>query len=464
MNKRPSHFFFFTAGIYFVTALASGAVAHAEILFLNLNAAQHEVASAQAAAKKIGQKLIVIPSLDKSPQDTQKILALQAKVAQLERAVEAHPNESSELRDELTLKRIELGDLKNQFAFTVEKLKAELDSLNQTGLKVDSVVISGHSNGLDFDGKNGYLERGILLKALGDTQQTQNLKSLYLWGCNTGKAANINFWNKAFPAVDLLVGMKGSGPADGSGAPALGSLIEKEGQIRTAHDTKQIAEILRSAENFSRTVGAILIRECFIEANTGNATPLKNILKDCSLAIPALKKLQGTYFSPYFKPTYYESDFPNPVQETYDLNTFYGALQDSAHCLNLPDAAKIPSINATIAMRHFSIVVESYKKYYSSELRRVNQLLKSETPCRPFEINAPTSRKRILSDFENTEKCFNVLMKYTEDSKLQQLQPEIQSFFQKTRCTLIKMDGTPLGWNLEDSFDPSLDKNHPACD
>ena len=73
----------FAQTVILALSLASAVTAKADIVFLSLHGASHEIAQARLAAKKAGKKLIVIPEQEMPGEVRAQILKNEEKAAEI---------------------------------------------------------------------------------------------------------------------------------------------------------------------------------------------------------------------------------------------------------------------------------------------------------------------------------------------------------------------------------------------
>lgn len=91
--------------------------------------------------------------------------------------------------------------------FDIKELKEILSTT-----KYDSIVISGHNGGSDYSGTKGSVTVNELLQVLEETSNDQ-VKSLYLLGCNTANKSKVYFWKSALPKLKFIAGYDGTAPS-----------------------------------------------------------------------------------------------------------------------------------------------------------------------------------------------------------------------------------------------------------
>ena len=195
--------------VYFLLFSFSQFVYSKEVLFIDLNSATDEVAAARKAAIENGDTLVVIPPKG---------------------ALYSH---------EEFLKLIKEKSFK-------------------------SLIISGHSDGSNYEGNDGKNKVKIedILQAL-DQGKTEEIESLYLMGCYTSNKSKIAFWKHALPQLKFLAGFDIDGPLKTQPAAHkfLYDLIKNEKRIIGTPTYQELAQLL-SGIDVLKIVNASLYISC----------------------------------------------------------------------------------------------------------------------------------------------------------------------------------------------------------
>ncbi|RYZ62549.1 MAG: hypothetical protein EOP09_18685, partial [Proteobacteria bacterium] len=191
-------------------------VAHADIVFLNMNGSATEIPAAQAVANANGERLYVIP---KNPG-----------------AISA-----------------ENYDTKN--------VVQELTELALQGVRPRTMIVSGHhAREEGFWGKNGEVALYYMAEIAPRQGQPghqeiheffRSLQSVYLWGCYTGSLSHaammVNGENKGFPNVQFVVGFGEKGPinTDPLSGRMLSDVLKRESLFRSG-SMEQTFQLLKT--------------------------------------------------------------------------------------------------------------------------------------------------------------------------------------------------------------------------
>jgi hypothetical protein len=188
------------------------------IVMFDMNLSYTEVLGAEEAACKRGQKLLVYPG---GIEAHKRLGKLNSDVYYLE-TVTFNQCRTRDKRCEETEKKLQVARdrLKEalQNAPTNKNPKIVFKELADQGTKVKSLILSGHDGGGYFGGTLGSIDKNTVMssfiKAYEDTPSlTDELKSVYLWGCYTATFSEARSWRNGLPSVDLVAGFHGSGPS-----------------------------------------------------------------------------------------------------------------------------------------------------------------------------------------------------------------------------------------------------------
>lgn len=289
-------------------ACPKGSESGQTILFLDLNNNPMEIASAQKAACKRGESLLVFPQ-------------------------------------------------PGQDRFNILELDQKLSELNAKNTKVNSLLISGHDGGGDFGGEHGGLTKQDLTAVVErHPELKESVTSLLLLGCYTGVKQEIFDWKEVLPKTNLIAGYEGQAPLGDK--PAGHSYIEgvllKEKAIHEVKSKKELDQILkRGIKHISSISAAMYIHPEMCAPGTQHESgfyfrPLKgrNALEDFTTA--ECTRIRSTEAprvrEKYLK--YYRGEIEIPANTSgTELRQIYNFFRENGHCFaedkNYPTAEKV---------------------------------------------------------------------------------------------------------------------------
>lgn len=313
MNKLTitrSLIFFFTFAMSFNmwAACPQGTESGKTIIFLDLNNNPMEIASAQRAACKRGESLLVFPK----------------------------PGQKS---------------------FNIAELDQKLSELKASNTQVNSLLISGHDGGGDFGGEHGAVTKLDLVAVVErHPELKESVTSLLLLGCYTGVKQEIFDWKEVLPKTNLIAGYEGQAPLGDK--PAGHSYIEgvllKEKAINEVKSKRELDQVLkRGIRHISSISAAMYIHPQMCAPGTQHESgfyfrPLKgrNALEDFTTA--ECTRIRATdaprVREKYLKYYRGEIEIPRNTNGT-ELRQIYNFFRENGHCFaedkNYPTAEKV---------------------------------------------------------------------------------------------------------------------------
>lgn len=187
----------------------------ADVLFIDLNNVELEINVAREAAKQRGEKLIVLPLNRNNYKDPARSKLNQQwnEVGQRYQRFCYNDVVNTEKcdkakNDEVRIMR-EMEKLPPQIKYDAAKLKEELTQIKEN---VSSVMISGHDGGGSFHGEFGEIEGQQFLDTLKGYAGRDNIRSLYLLGCNSATTHTFgSLWKAALLNAAFIAGYEGIG-------------------------------------------------------------------------------------------------------------------------------------------------------------------------------------------------------------------------------------------------------------
>jgi len=272
--------------IFFITI---NSVFAGKILFLDMNQSKSEKKAALEAAKKKGDTLIVIPE-------------------------EGSTYELENLREVLG---------SNQF---------------------QSMIISGHSGGSDFTGRNVTTSASIIdiMSAIKESKQ-EHLSSLYLMGCYTGNKSKLCLWKDSIPNLKFIVGFQGQAPLDSSsaGSSFLKDCLIKEEKILKAKSPMNLLQNIEAIQSV-RNLDLSMYISCTDESeqhylSRSSKYRLQTFeVKDCSVKLGEFK---DNYLARVMNFWSGEEDPSLEHPQRGFLRQAYAFARDFEHCLD-PDTKR----------------------------------------------------------------------------------------------------------------------------
>jgi hypothetical protein len=387
---------------------------HADILFLDLNGNPKEIEAAQVAAKKRGEKVIVIPTVtNEMKTQKQKLKVAREKANDEFYKKGCTTGTSSEKCAEVTKILSEAVKQENEFQernlLKAAALNKAIADLQKKGAKLSSMVVSGHDGNGQFSGSFGDLtDKDIATAFTNNPPLGDDIRSLALWGCYTANVASLSmYWKRSFPKVEVVIGFDKKGPLGNSPAnwALLKDFLTKEKKLSEIKDENELRKALKGLDGVRITEAAICVGGIF--SNKKASMDLESATKMCEGAFLKDKSIYTCYLNA-------EKDCPNPPADPNesDLRRFYESLQDYAHCREIlpPDQqVGMPSAETMIRLIHFSEVKKNFVQNFPVEMANYNGLLDKVGAPKDLQWGdiQKMTRAEILAKLNATSKYLN---------------------------------------------------------
>jgi len=356
--------------------------ARGDLLFLDLNVSTSEIKAAQNAARARGEKLHVIPEI--APQvrkaitelDTEAYL-IQQKINRLKRSIDATPEgaakesllaEHRKLSANITDFENYRGKIAAKFRRKPSAIGDEIQKLLSKGVRIDTLIVSGHSNGVDFTGHLGTLETTDVRKILQLVPQLQqDVQSVFLWGCYTGARGNMLTWKDEFPNSQLILGFHDQGPTNMTqgGPTVLESALTLEPLLKkTPAHTRDAERALRSIREAAFYPTAGLFGN--IHVGIGIETTLVTAEDlSCEAEFRVLEEEYLNVYIPNFNGTTASGNVELGTQSA--LRKFYNRYQANLHCDKVKELDLSPA--EIVALLHPKSVQANFVQKFRPSLQ-----------------------------------------------------------------------------------------------
>ncbi len=375
----------------FPLILLAAAVSRADILFIDINNAQEEVAAAQEAARQRGEKLIVIPKLRADVQE--RLTKAENEVASAKRrersaCANSSSSECQEAKKAVSTANARLKEIERSLPqLNAKNLKAVLSSLSKQGTRFSSIIISGHDGNRLFYGLLGELnEREIEEAFSANPKLCENAQSLYLWGCYTATTDDfIRGWKSGCPNISMIAGYYGQSPL--SSRPESGrhlkQLMLKEPELLQTRDKQKLQAIFNSLQDANNLKSAICLDREMIVSRKGART-VKDEVAACFNLDDKEKQKHFETFKCYREAREGCEAVPadlnsGPLRRVYDF------FQETSHCARAFDEynKRFPDSPLEWPITPYAVrrvlfdknVRTNFEKLHKTELEDLNRLL-----------------------------------------------------------------------------------------
>jgi hypothetical protein len=386
-QNRGALFFATTVSVCTALCLASYlSIARADILFFDLNDNATELAAAERAAAARGEKLINVPLVDDETKD--KVREAQRAVDRADRAVRMACSQQASPGDTCGAAKKTLDAQNRAYNAVASKIKpfggdelmSAISNIKKKNPDVSSIVISGHDGDREYWGTYGHFFDDDLEDALVANQPMgQNLRSLYLWGCNTGITDDFNRkWKRAFPASTMIAGFDGQAPLGSRAASSalLEDLMVKENQLRETRDRDEIRDIFNSLSDVNGSNVAVCLNRETIASRKGVRSP-----EDDNQLCDSTNQNEIKYneiFECYLEARPGCEVIAQATDETNILRRVYNYAQETKHCYFVNEKEHTERKLVPIEVRNLlfdNYIRKTFEHVYQSELEAFNALL-----------------------------------------------------------------------------------------
>ncbi len=349
---------------------------------------------------------------------------------------------------------------------------AKLSELAKQNRNISSVIISGHDGSADFSGIQGDLNAADLQKAFSDNPDLRkNISVAYLWGCYTAMIGAIEIrWKKIFPAVRLFLGYDDMSPANtrDSGQQYLTEGIEKEKLLLSAKSLKELRQIFRNFRAAKGVASALQLDNLYL-SRSASYDLSKESDRDRSCQMPKIVESGLELWRCYQNAEGGCDDVPGDVH-TGPLRDFYGYMQAVTQCRDNPrfaeQYAQFPDPQQVLHLIFFRSIKANIARQMSPILQEIDSVLTNlgAAPNLRFANLADWRRIDLIQHLRQLKDFITVQKDIRRQSKNPQIAMLLE-FYWSINQVLIGLSGDciPLSWvTTTDSSQESkcIAKNH----
>jgi len=353
----------------------------ADILMIQLNNSPAEVQAAKDAAAARNEHIIVYPEI--SPEDAQSLMKIDLQVEGLDSKLKKCNNSrtrdclvTENKRYQLQLGKNEISKKYQDYMRTNVPLAKVLQILNEQGIKLSSVILSGNTSLPDFWGDfnpsgyslNDFTTMFNSVHPLGD-----EIRSLYLWGPYTTTFDNMtSSWKKIFPQADLIAGFEDRAPFGYKVASGdyLKQALSREADLATITDLGALRAFYDSIATASQTSGSFFFHDMF--ASKSKTLNISDWDQTCStLNFAQYRNIFQCYYNA-------EGKCINPPADdsTGILRRSMAALKKNSHCIQAK-VIDMPDFDVFIRLIYFNNIKNNFHRQYIKDLRNIDATLAS---------------------------------------------------------------------------------------
>ena len=366
----------------------------ADILMIDINSNPEERAAAQSGAKARHEQVIFFP--DPTPVETadyeRKRKDYQDIVHQLSETRKDNSGKAADRKKKLAALEKERKKkalaLREAEPLSQPKLSAKLAELQSKGVKVSSLIISGHDGNGNFFGKMGSLSAEDLKKSLSENPEAAgNIRALYLWGCYTATyGACEAHWNLNLPQGTFIVGFNDSAPLGDkpAGLTTLEKVLAQEKNLTDKHDKKVLTDLWKRLGSINQ-VNASICTESLLADRSG-VRSFSEMSAACNKLVKD-KKLQtwSQRISCYRDGN---SGCENIPPDPGELRSIYSDIQNFSYCRdkmlasdNPEDRAAVacwPDLDELIRLVKYKSIAKNFSALHGDDIKEYDDLIDQE--------------------------------------------------------------------------------------
>ncbi len=288
-----------------------------------------------------------------------------------------------------------IANISKLYPLTKDVIAQRMKAASDAGVKISSIVISGHSNGSSFwgdatprvtttdaDGNTSSLpsdiDPGDFKAVFGSSPATKSVRSLYLWGCYGQTTYGATSWKATFPSIEMFAGFNDPGPLDATASsPALlKDLLIKDQKIVQDRDDSALLKDYSQLTDVHFTHLAMLVNQCYTD---GKETKSFQQLSECT---DKLKKISGEMngvYADYFNAK--DAAYANPPSDPHNspLRDFYNDMQQNRACVKSFTNFAAPSVDNILGLLFFKNVEKNFCAFYGDEFTAASQAVNDST-------------------------------------------------------------------------------------
>jgi hypothetical protein len=434
-------------------------IAHADIMFFDLNYSINEVEAMRKVARDRNEKLLLYPdrsNVDETQMDKQWRLVDQLQSQLMNCQTSKDQSKCAEINKKLK----EANSLMAQLTSKINRIEEkELDQIVgdvRADQSISAIVFSGHSGLGGFAGIfGGLMFEDIKLAFEKHPSALKNTSTILLWGCYSGTLDLLyNKWQKTFPTVKLIAGYekmspRGIRPKSGQ---LLYNLFKAEPKLLASSSLTEAHSIFKSINLIADLDVAAVIKNYFI--SYAEAESIDEMLKRCD-------QFPEYLYNKYLCYNSADKGCENPPADHHGaLRDFYSYIQINSHCIDLKKEKypEIPSKEYLIRL--------IYNDHIKSNFRDHNKKAIEQYSKRLTEIGQPQDYS--IENYLSQDRAHNMALDKSFQNTFEQLGFNDKSYwkspFALTMTQLhFSQDLFRAAINMPSGFGSTNSTNIPYC-
>ncbi len=244
------------------------------VLMLAFHEGGEEEKGAIEGACARGELLVMLPTVN--PEDIKNRVAEQERLRVQYDGIRERYDACAEAEDLACSSAIEPEFIRAEYAYydsldggaadVTKQLDDFLAQSKANGVKVSSMIISGHDGGGHFYGDTGETTIAEISGLVSQNSEVfSDMGPLLLMGCWTGTPDQVDQWRRVFPSMRVLGGFVGSAPAStriGAGTYISG-LLRGEKSLPRSASRSRVQTMLNQVQNLNiMTAGVFIAPNC----------------------------------------------------------------------------------------------------------------------------------------------------------------------------------------------------------
>jgi hypothetical protein len=417
------------------------------IVFYDLNASYREVMAAHSAACARGERLVVYPhGYDKAMvigKSYEVLFGAQKRANSCQTG--CHRKGTSPEQCSASCKPLIEAKNKANDAYLAARrsvgseerykqidTKKHFKELADGGVKITSLVLSGHNGGNSYSGLEGQFDANLITNSIteaykGKEDLLKDFNNVALWGCYTATVGGVMIWKSAFPSLKVIAGYSGSAPSGVRpiSGEYLKDLLIKSSQLPKVSTLAEAQVALKSIKGVNETLSAIYTQcdsckqEWYMGTETTDSdqlTPDQRPQRTITRKVEALNReticesigeLVGALNQQLVQ--FMHSKESSPTDTTnHPLRRLYNQARQYEHCPKMKQAVNAEKVGLLLffkgVLENFNRVFETEIDESIAELESINlaELLKGKFSSETEYQAKLAAAKKALEDFEKT--------------------------------------------------------------
>ncbi len=269
-------------------------------------------------------------------------------------------------------------------------------------ISLDTVVISGHSGGTSFFGKNGYLSyeklKGLAERHPAANRQVRHFIGL---GCYTGTPFSAAEWGTLFPSLTTASGFDGIGPSGVWSARFMSQVYGAIADARArAGSEDRLATRLAGDVTAMRDVKSALAALQAVKITNASFALCEQFYKTTGTPAPAalrtaVEDRTRSVFSSYYDGSYGYEDVPTDINAPSPLRSYYALVQSYLPVAPASERARLLELkDQALRLIYFVAVKKNWSRAHAADRAAANRALAGLGVQVPDGATLATTRRR----------------------------------------------------------------------